>query len=251
MLFLDAAYTLIHPTERVGLAYSRHLASATGITIDPDEMHTAFRSVFAATPPPDYSLHPFGHAAERAWWSELVAAVLTSFGGPAAELSSSRLTTVDQEPAIANQCDSTEGNEGKTEDGTFASFFDSLYDHFSTPAAWTLYPDTVEFLEAAGKLGPLAVVSNFDDRLAPILDGLGIGPCFEQILTSADARARKPDRAIFDLALDRMNCAPNETFHCGDNYEADFAGATAVGLRAFHLQRPEHTLFDFLEFCRA
>jgi putative hydrolase of the HAD superfamily len=231
MLFLDAAYTIIHPAERVGQAYSRHLATSTGIAIASEVMHASFRQVFEATPPPNYSLHPFGHAAERAWWSELVAAVLTQLGGAAAEFASSRLSPCDLP--------------------TFDSFFDSLYGHFSTPAAWSLYPDTVEFLEAASKLGPLAVVSNFDDRLAPILDGLGIGPCFEHIFTSADARARKPDRAIFDLALARLNCAPTETFHCGDNYEADYQGATAVGLRAFHLKRPQHTLFDFLDFCRA
>ena len=95
------------------------------------------------------------------------------------------------------------------------------------------------------------MVSNFDDRLVPILDGLGIGNYFAHILTSADARARKPDRAIFDLALDRLNCVPAETAHCGDSLQADFHGATTAGLRAFHLVRPEQTLLDFLDFCRS
>ncbi|MFP6882484.1 MAG: HAD-IA family hydrolase [Roseibacillus sp.] len=226
-LFLDAAGTLIHPSKPVGQVYAHHLESATGIRIDADEMQAAFLEAFSATPPPDYSLHPFGHAAEHSWWRELVAAVLTHLGGQAAQF-----TSPPRPPA-------------------FDSLFDSLYSHFSSSTSWSLYPDTVEFLESASQLGPLAVVSNFDDRLAPILDGLGIGPFFEHIFTSADARSRKPDRALFDLALGRMNCAPAETAHCGDSLEADFHGATAAGLRAFHLVRPGHTLFDFLDFCTA
>lgn len=225
-LLLDAAYTLIYPTQQVGQAYARHLEAASGLAVDPEVMHAAFKRIFASTPPPDYSLHPFGQATERAWWRDLVAAVLRDLPGEAAKY----------------ERDAPE---------SFDAFFTSLFDHFSTTSAWSLYPETIEFLEAASKLGPLAVVSNFDDRLAPILNGLGIGPYFEFIFTSADARARKPDRAIFDLALDRLNCAPAETYHCGDSYEADFEGASALGLHAFHLQRPKQTLLDFLAYCQS
>ena len=223
-ILLDAAGTLIHPAESVGAVYARRL-DELGLVVDPDLMEAAFRRAFATAPPPSYNPALSGHDAERHWWRHLVSAVLRSLGGDAA-----RLATVDL-PA-------------------FDRYFNALFTHYAAPSAWALSPEVVEFLEHASRLAPLAVVSNFDDRLQPILDGLGIGPAFELVLTSADARARKPDRAIFDLALDRLNCAPTDSLHCGDNLTADLHGATAAGLMAFHLQRPAQTLFDFAEFCR-
>jgi putative hydrolase of the HAD superfamily len=206
-------------------------------------MHHAFCAAFRAAPPPDYSLHPSGHAAELAWWRKLAAAALTSLGGPAAQLPPSPRPTTSDLPT----CDSPR------DPPSFHSYFTSLLTHYAEPAAWSLYPEVPEFLAAASRHGPLAVVSNFDDRLAPILHGLGIGPAFDHIVTSAEARARKPDPAIFALALQRLPGprAPAEVAHCGDSHEADFEGAAAFGLRAFHLQRPAQNLLDFLAFCRS
>ena len=224
-IFLDAAGTLIRPAAPVGEVYSRQLQHACGHAVAPDRMHTAFLEVFRSAAPPDYSLHPFGHAAEHAWWRELVAAVLTSLGGGPAAFAHA-------EP-------------------DYDAFFESLFAHYADPSAWSLFPEVVDVLRSASRHAPLAVVSNFDDRLEPILNGLGIGPFFEHVFTSADARARKPDSALFHLALDRMNCAPEETFHCGDCPTADFQGATAAGLHAFHLIRPAQSLHHFLDFCTA
>ena len=264
-ILLDAAGTLIRPAEPVGQVYARHLASAAGLQVDSARMDSAFRAVFAAALPPDYSLHPFGHAAEHAWWRDLVAGVLQSLGGEAATFAAESST---RRPAPHRQSRLPGGNfrppldhlpatperpptAAQGDEGTFDHFFHTLFTHFAQPSAWTLFPEVLSFLNSASRLGPLAVLSNFDDRLPAILDGLGIGPCFEHVFTSADARARKPDRALFDLALDRLNSAPAETAHCGDSLGADFHGATAAGLRAFHLQRPAQSLLDFLEFCRS
>ena len=222
-LLLDAVGTLIHPVEPAGQTYARHLEACTGETVPPERMQSAFQRLFSTNALPDYEGHPSGHAAERAWWRGLVRKILVDAGAY---------------QSLQN------------EEGTFETYFSTLFDHYAAPSSWQLYPETTEFLEAASQLGPLAVVSNFDDRLTPVLNGLGVGPFFEHIFTSAEARARKPDPAPFDLALDRLNCAPRETFHCGDSFEADYRGASSLGLRAFHLVRPGQTLLDFLDFSR-
>ena len=223
-ILLDATYTLILPSEPVGRVYTRHLEAATGLVVKQEDMQAAFQRIFASAGPPDYTLHPSGDIAERNWWHKLVSQVVSEIA--------------------------PDGIPAFTPD-TFDSYFHSLFEHFADPASWALYPETIDFLNAASHLGPLAVVSNFDDRLAPILHGLGIGPFFEHILTSADARARKPDRALFSLALERLGCLPRETFHCGDSLETDYRGASALGLHAFLLQRPGQTLLDFLSYCRS
>ena len=223
-ILLDAAYTLIHPSEPVGRVYARHLAVETGLVVKPEDMQAAFQRIFTSADPPDYTAHSSGDIAERSWWRNLVSRVLSDLAP-------------DDVQALGPD--------------TFDSYFHSLFEHFADPLAWSLYPETIDFLEAAARLTPLAVVSNFDNRLTPILNGLGIGLFFEHIFTSADARARKPDQALFDLALDRLNCPPRDAFHCGDSFEADYQGASAHGLHAFHLQRPGQTLFDFLTYWRS
>ncbi|NIP97192.1 MAG: hypothetical protein GWO24_28670, partial [Akkermansiaceae bacterium] len=192
-LLLDAVGTLIQPSEPVGRTYAGHLAAATGISVEPTRMQSAFLDALGSAATPDYSLHPFGHAAEYAWWRDLVSSVLQSLGGEAAQFAACRLSTCDLP--------------------TFDSYFESLFTHYADPDAWVLFPEVLPFLAEASKLGTPAVVSNFDDRLAPILAGLGTGPFLKDIFTSADARARKPDRALFSLALDRLNSSPGEAIH--------------------------------------
>ncbi len=221
LLLLDAGGTLIRPAEPVGDVYDRHLQSC-GLTSSSAALEAAFSRSLAAAPPPDYPAHPSGHDAEFAWWRGVVRAAFRSLGGP--------------EAAFAASPD-------------FDAYFALLFTHYADPAAWTLFPDVRPFLEsAAARRARLAVLSNFDDRLAPILDGLGVGSFFDLVLTSANARARKPEKRIFHFALEHLGASPAETTYAGDSHHADVLGAQAAGIRPFHLQRPATTLSDFLDF---
>jgi putative hydrolase of the HAD superfamily len=88
------------------------------------------------------------------------------------------------------------------------------------------------------------VVSNFDRRLHRILDELDLASAFDAVVCSADARARKPDPAIFREALDRLGALPAEVVHIGDCPVADGRGAGDLGIEGFVLKRPEITLLD-------
>jgi putative hydrolase of the HAD superfamily len=82
--------------------------------------------------------------------------------------------------------------------------------------------DAVHRLPARGL--SVAVVSNWDISLHERLAPLGV-----PVVTSAEAGARKPDPAVFLLALERLAIAPERTLHVGDT-EADEDGARAAGL---------------------
>lgn len=57
-------------------------------------------------------------------------------------------------------------------------------------------------------------------------------------VVSADTvRAYKPHREIFDEALRRAGCAPEEAVHIGDSYDTDVTGARAAGIRPLLLLR--------------
>jgi putative hydrolase of the HAD superfamily len=62
------------------------------------------------------------------------------------------------------------------------------------------------------------------------LDSLGITPLFDTVLISETEGLRKPDRAIFERALERLSVSADEAIFVGDNPEADVAGARAAGL---------------------
>ncbi len=85
--------------------------------------------------------------------------------------------------------------------------------------------DAIETLRAHGL--SLAVVSNWDCSLPDHLDRAGIR--VDAVVTCAEARAAKPDPAIFRTALERLGVTAGRTLHVGDQLE-DEAGALAAGL---------------------
>jgi HAD superfamily hydrolase (TIGR01509 family) len=85
--------------------------------------------------------------------------------------------------------------------------------------------ETVRLLELRGLA--LCVVSNWDCGLREHLERLGLRL---PVVTSAEARAAKPDPAIFRRALELLQVAPERTLHVGDS-PADEEGALAAGLR--------------------
>lgn len=104
--------------------------------------------------------------------------------------------------------------------------------------AFTAFPDAAPALAALASQGRrLAVVSNWDVSLPPVLVRLGLASQFEVIVHSAGAGAAKPDPRPFQIALDRLSLSAAECVHVGDDPVNDGEGATAAGLRAILVDR--------------
>jgi putative hydrolase of the HAD superfamily len=202
---LDAAGTLIAAAEPVGRTYAR-CAARHGITLAPDQAERRFGEGLAAAPPLAF---PGADATrlvdhERAWWR----AVVRQAFGPAADHAS------------------------------FETCFAELFAHYGRPEAWRVFPevpDTLRLLRARGLR--LAVVSNFDGRLGPILAGLGLAPLVDLVVHSSAASAAKPDSAIFRHALASLGVSPPAALHAGDGLVADVEGARRAGLNAVLVDR--------------
>ncbi len=63
----------------------------------------------------------------------------------------------------------------------------------------------------------LAVVSNFDTRLRPLLDALELSPLFDTIVVSAEVGAEKPNPLLFETACSQLGIDPEEALHVGDD----------------------------------
>src|SRR5205823_4122801 len=146
---------------------------------------------------------------DRGWWRVLVDGVLAQVG-----------VTLDEEKV--------------------AALFDDLYAHFAQPGVWELYPDVLPALHALRGNFVLGIISNFDRRLYPIIEHLGIRDFFQTIIISSETGADKPHPQIFQRALDSIGVSANAALHVGDDPVHDWQGAESAGLHYFKLCRPEN-----------
>jgi putative hydrolase of the HAD superfamily len=107
-------------------------------------------------------------------------------------------------------------------------------------AYWSAFLDRMqlasgatEVLEELSSKYALAVVSNHT-TLPQLrkLERLGIASHFKVLLTSEEAGADKPDRRIFDRALQALDVPAGRAVMVGDNLQGDVRGAEALGMRA-------------------
>jgi putative hydrolase of the HAD superfamily len=92
-------------------------------------------------------------------------------------------------------------------------------------------PGAAESCRALAAAGlRLAVVSNWDVALHDHLAGLGLDSLVDLVVTSSETGIRKPDPAVFALALARLGVEPRRAVHVGDD-PTDEAGARAAGMR--------------------
>lgn len=104
--------------------------------------------------------------------------------------------------------------------------------------AFRPYPDVIPGLRALRDRDvTLVIASNWDCSLPDWLGPAGLLELVDGIVTSADARAAKPDAALFRRALEVAGARGDEAMHVGDSVENDVEGARAAGIRALLVAR--------------
>jgi putative hydrolase of the HAD superfamily len=203
-VLFDAGDTLFRVRGSVGEVYAT-VAARHGVVRPAADLEPCFRAAFRRMPPLGF---PGAAPAdlprlEEQWWRTVVRA---TFDGVA---------FVD-----------------------FDAFFDDLYAHFACADVWEVFPDVRPTLAALRGRGlRLAVVSNFDGRLATICHAVGLATAFDTIVMSGRTGYAKPDPRIFGAALDRLGVAASAALHVGDSEREDVAGARAAGIAALWLRR--------------
>ncbi len=74
------------------------------------------------------------------------------------------------------------------------------------------------------------ITNGFDDIQATKLKSSALDQYFEVVITSESSKMRKPDRGIFELALNQTNAQLGESIMIGDNLDSDIAGAVNIGM---------------------
>lgn len=95
------------------------------------------------------------------------------------------------------------------------------------------YEDTVDALKRLGARVPLAALTNGNADLHTI----GLARHFLFTLGAREHGAAKPSACIFHAACARLQLAPADVLHVGDDIELDVAGAARAGLRTCWINR--------------
>jgi len=100
-----------------------------------------------------------------------------------------------------------------------------------SPQMTTLFPDTIEILKYLQKKYKLHLITNGFAEVQWIkIERSGLKPFFEHIIVSEEVGTQKPDKAIFELAMNRAATHAGECIMIGDNYNTDIVGAQNAGM---------------------
>jgi len=128
--------------------------------------------------------------------------------------------------------------QGVTQPPPSLTFFPEIFKRFSEPGAWHIFDDVLPILQTLKDRGvKLGIISNWDDRLRPLLRKLELDSYFQAMVISCEIGLPKPSRLMFDSACNTLGSNPLNTLHIGDSREMDFDGARAAGMRALWLRR--------------
>jgi HAD superfamily hydrolase (TIGR01509 family) len=116
-------------------------------------------------------------------------------------------------------------------------YAEQLREYWQSPP---LQDDARRFIESCPV--PICIVSNADheDVLAVIRKHELV---VAEVVSSEEARSYKPDRHIYDYALQKTGWRRERVIHCGDSLHSDIGGAIAAGIRNVWLNRA-HRIHD-------
>lgn len=99
--------------------------------------------------------------------------------------------------------------------------------------------DTVKILNELHKKFKLGIVSNFaiPECVINLLKRDNIERFFSVIIVSGAVNTRKPNREIFQAALDFLKVDSSETIFVGDTLDADIKGAKDLGMTTIFIER--------------
>lgn len=211
VVFFDLVGTLIHARTSIGEQYAACARRFGATAAEPALLGRAFTQAMRQAPAMAFPGRSYAETAEaeRGWWRQLVSAVVKETG-------------LDSVLAGAR----------------FDRFFADLYDHFTTADAWAPFPDARPALEWLAVHGVrVGLITNYDTRVYPVLEAVGLAPLLDSVTIPALAGAAKPNAAIFQVALEAQQAEAGRALYVGDEPGDDYMGAQAAGLMPVLIDR--------------
>ena len=105
------------------------------------------------------------------------------------------------------------------------------------PGRRILFPDTIETLDYLQQKGyEMHLITNgFEKTQHQKLKSSGLDPFFKEVITSESSNSLKPQKEIFEYALNLTGATIKQSLMIGDSIEVDIAGAMSVGMDQVHV----------------
>ena len=105
-----------------------------------------------------------------------------------------------------------------------------------------MYEETPSVIKALAQKYELGIIANQLDGLKERLEAFGLLQYFKYIVSSWDVKVMKPDIRIFEYALDKANCKPQDACMIGDRLDNDVLPAKALGMKTVWIKQGFATL---------
>lgn len=100
-----------------------------------------------------------------------------------------------------------------------------------------LYNDTEECLKRLSKKYQIGVIANQSLGTADRLKKFGVLKYIDLVIASAEEGVAKPDKRIFEIALDRAKCNPAQSVMIGDRIDNDIIPAKKLGMNTIWIKQ--------------
>lgn len=100
-----------------------------------------------------------------------------------------------------------------------------------------VYPQAAERLSALRKMYKIGVIANQSPGTADRMKQYGLSQYLDLILASAEEGLEKPDLKLFQLALARAGCLPENAVMIGDRLDNDIRPAKQLGLKTIWIRQ--------------
>lgn len=99
------------------------------------------------------------------------------------------------------------------------------------PTKTAVFPYTYDVLQYLGHKYQLHIITNgFKDIQDIKMTSSNLHGYFNEVVTSECCGYKKPDKRMFEHALERIKVSPDDCIMIGDNYECDIQGAREAGI---------------------
>lgn len=126
-----------------------------------------------------------------------------------------------------------------------------------------LYDDAIQCLEILSKKYKIGVIANQSLGTKERLAQKDILKYIDLVIASAEEGVAKPDRRIFEIALERSNCKAANSVMIGDRIDNDIVPANLLGMNTIWIKRgfgqywkisqeiekPDFVVNNLLELC--
>lgn len=100
-----------------------------------------------------------------------------------------------------------------------------------------VYPQAAECLTQLHRKYKLGIIANQIPGTASRMEQYGLSQHLDLIVASAEEGIEKPDPRIFELALKRANCLPENAAMIGDRLDNDIMPAKRLGLKTIWIRQ--------------